>query len=112
MKSGAKRTLPLEGRLSGLCWVSHNLHSRSFHLVIHEYVALRGAEVLVPGKLHDDLGRDAAVRELGDEAAPPAVAGCALDASPPIKLSEQLAERIWREGTVLLSAEQRGRSTR
>ena len=41
-------------------------------------MSLRRAEVLVSGKLHDDLGRDAAVGELGDEAASPAVAGCAF----------------------------------
>ncbi len=62
----------------------------------------------VPSKLHDDLGRDTAVRELGNKAAPPAVAGCTFDASLAVQLSEQLAERIGREGTVLLSAEQRG----
>jgi len=32
----------------------------------------------VSSHLHDDLGRDAAVGELGDEAASPAVAGCAF----------------------------------
>ena len=69
-------------------------------------------EGLMPSKLHDHLGRDTAVRELGDKAAPPAVAGRALDASLPIKLSKQLAERICREGTIFLSAEQRGRRTR
>ncbi len=78
--------------------MSHNLHSRTLHLVIDVDVALRAAEVFVPGKLHDDLGRDAAVDELGDEAASSAVAGCALDASLPVQLSEQLAERIGREG--------------
>ena len=75
-------------------------------------VSLRRAEVLVSGQLHDDLGRYAAVCELGYEAAPPAVAGCSFDASFPIKLSKQLAERIGREGAVFLSAEQRHRRTR
>ncbi len=44
-------------------------------------VALRRAEVLMPGKLHDHLGRYTAVGELGNEAAPPAVACCSFDAS-------------------------------
>ena len=88
--------------------MSHNLDSRPFHFIVNMDVALRRAEVLVPGQLHDDLGRDAAVGELGDEAAPSAVTRRALDASPPIQLSKQLAERIGRKGAVLLSAEQRG----
>ncbi len=71
-------------------------------------VALRCAEVLMTRQFHNHLGRDATVRELGDEAAPPAVAGCAFDASLPVQLSKQVAERTCREGTVLLSAEQRG----
>ncbi len=50
--------------------MSHNLNSRTFHSVIDFYVALRRAEVPVPSKLHDDLGRNAAVGELGDNAAP------------------------------------------
>ena len=78
------------------------------HSVINFDVSLRRAEVLVPGKLPDHLGRDAAVGELGDEAAPPAVAGCAFDASLAVQLSKQLAERICREGGVFLSTEQRG----
>ncbi len=52
---------------SGGCWVSHNLHSRLFHLVIYGYIFLGAAEEFVPNKLHDHLGRDAAVRELGDK---------------------------------------------
>jgi len=50
--------------------VSHNLHGRTLHSVINFDVSLQRAEVLMPGKLHDDLGRDAAVGELGDKAAP------------------------------------------
>ena len=52
--------------------MSHNLDSRAIHLVVDLDVSLRRAHVLVPGKLHDHLGRDAAVGELGDKAAPPA----------------------------------------
>ena len=81
--------------------MSHNLDSRPLHLVIDLDIALRRAEVLMSGKLHNHLGRDAAVRELGDKAAPPAVAGRTLDASLPIQLSKQLAERSCREGGVL-----------
>ncbi len=90
--------------------MSHNLHSRTLHLVIDVDVALRCAEVLMPSKLHNDLGRDAAVRELGDKATPSAVAGCALDASLPVQLSEQLAERLplpW-DTTRELTLNQRG----
>jgi hypothetical protein len=78
-----KRTSPLQGRLSGVCRVSHNLHGRTLHLIIHVDISLGCAEVLVPGKLHDRLGRDAAVGELGNETASSAVAGCAFDAGRP-----------------------------
>ena len=64
----------------------------------------------MPSKLHDNLGRDATVRELGDEAAASAVAGCALDASLPVQLFEQLAERLplpW-DTTRELTLNQRG----
>ena len=89
------------------CWVSHNLHSRTLHSVINFDVFLRRAEIFVPCKLHNHLGRNTAVRKFGDKAASSAVAGCAFDASFPIKLSKQLAEGIGRKGAVLLSAEQR-----
>ena len=92
--------------------MSHNFHRRPLHLIVDLDIPLRRTEVLMSGKLHNDFGRDAAVRELGDEAAFSAMACRSLDASPPIKLSEQLAERIRREGAVFLSAEQRGRRTR
>ncbi len=49
-----------------------SLHGRPLHLVVDLDVPLRRAEVLVSGKLHDDLGRDAAVGELGDKTAPSA----------------------------------------
>ncbi len=52
--------------------MSHDLDRSPLHFVIHVDIALRGAEVLMPGKLHDHLGRDAAVGELGDKAVPPA----------------------------------------
>ncbi len=39
--SSVEQTLPLEGGLSGVCWVSHNLHSRTFHSVINFYVSLQ-----------------------------------------------------------------------
>ena len=43
---------------------------------------------------HDDLGRDAAVGELGDEAASAAMAGCPIDPGSAVKLREQLAKRV------------------
>ncbi len=52
--------------------MSHDLDGRPLHLVVDLDVSLRRAEVLMPGKLHDHLGRDAAVDELGDKAVPPA----------------------------------------
>ncbi len=90
--------------------MSHNLHSRLFHLVIYGYIFLGAAEEFVPNKLHDHLGRDAAVRELGDKSPPPAVARRALDASLAVQLSEQLAERLplpW-DTTRELTLNQRG----
>ena len=53
----------------------------SQHFVVDVDVALGGAEVLVTGEGHDDLGAHAAVGEFGDERAPPAVGRAARDAS-------------------------------
>ncbi len=52
--------------------MSHDLDSRPPHPIVDLDAALRRAVGLMPGKRHDRRGRDAAVGELGDKAAPPA----------------------------------------
>ena len=83
-----------------------DLDRRSLHLIVDPDVSLRRAKVLVAGELHDDLGGDAAVGKLGDETTAAAVAGCAVDPSPAIKLPEQWAQRVGRERAALLAGQE------
>ena len=56
-----------------------HLHRRPLHLVVDLDISLRGTEVLVARKLHDHLGRNPGVGELGNERASSAVAGSTVD---------------------------------
>lgn len=50
-----------------------HVDSGTHHARVHVDIPLGGAKVPVTGEGHDDLGADAAVRELGDEPATTAV---------------------------------------
>ena len=64
--------------------------------------------MFVAGQFHDNPHADAVVRELGDKASAATMAGCTVDTSPAIKLTEQLAKCVGRERSTFLAAEQSG----
>ena len=48
----------------------------------------------MPGQLHDDLGADAAMGQLGDEPAPARMAGGSVETGGVIQIAHELAERV------------------
>ena len=82
-------------------------HRRSHHLVVHIDVSLRCAQVLVTGQCHNHLCAHAAVRQLRDKPAPPAVTCRAINASLPVNLTDQLRQRVGQKVTIHLCRNQR-----
>ncbi len=56
----------------------------------------------MPRQLHDDLGADAAVGQLGDEPTPAAVAGGSVQTGLLVQVAHQLAQGVGAEGRPLL----------
>ncbi len=115
-RNGGFPRLSARGRTASrmACVALHRRATRSWPKALGSrlYGSILRTFGIMPGKLHDRLGRDAAVGEVGDKSPSSAMARRALDASLPVQLSKRRAEGICRKGAVLLSAEQRGRRTR